>query len=316
MGEDNPKSELSTVQQTNEQSAIRLSFDNDMFKTMLAMSERLVKGGAFSKSIANAEQAFTIIQAGYEMGISPVEALNGFYIVNGSIRPYGTTLTKRLRKHGWKVTIGKHDEKVCEVTITKHDETYSYEATYAEVEKLRSQALQKSPKDKLYYHAISRIVRYYVPDVLSSVDAVYEETDGGAYNASNYNRTIDVVEAESPKLTMEEQTDLYNKWLVAIQNTTTIEDLEAMREALKTDLPLLEENVQSSLMLAYADKIKVIQQRPSPRDTDGGVRLVSTEEPEKPKETFGEAAKRHFKEKREKGEATPLDGTIEPSTNS
>lgn len=312
MGEDNPKSELSTVQQTNEQSAIRLSFDNEMFKTMLAMSERLVKGGAFSKSIQNPEQAFTIIQAGYEMGIAPIEALNGFYIVNGSIRPYGTTLTKRLRKHGWKVKIGQHDEKVCHVTITKHDEEYQYEATYAEVEKLRSQALQKSPKDKLYYHAISRLVRYFVPDVLASVDAVYEETDGEAYTPSNYNRTIDVVEAESPKLTLEEQTDLYNKWLVAFNNSTTIEQLEEMKEALKTDLTLFDEETQSLVMKTYAERISALK-NVSPVTTLEG----KDEVPVQPKETFGEAAARHFKEKKaKKAEAEPFTGTVEPTTNS
>lgn len=249
----NNDKQLTTV---DEKTVLRQSFDSGYFNGMIKMAAQLHKGGAFQKSIKSPEQAFTIIQAGYEQGIGPVEALNSFYIVNGAIRPYGPTLTKQLRKHGWKVKIGKHDGKVCEVTVSKHDEEHSYEATYEEVDALKSQALKASAKDKLYYHAISRIVRYYIPEVMSSVAAVYEPTDGEVYdNTKHYADVPDPIDV----LTPDEEEKLVEQWKELIDGIESMGEYDdTFKQKIKEDAGKLNKESADGLMnylAAHLEKV-------------------------------------------------------------
>lgn len=140
----------------DEQANIRQSFSLETFETMKAIAMKMHGAKCFSGNIENAEQAFVIIQAGYEMGIAPVEALNSFYIVKGKITIYGVAMAKRVKMHGWKIKVGGHDKEQCELTVFKDEETYSYTAKKEQVENLGAgrgkNAYHNAPEDKLYWH--------------------------------------------------------------------------------------------------------------------------------------------------------------------
>jgi len=217
---------------------------------MIAVADRLHKGGAFQKSITSPEQAFTIVLAGYEMGMQPVEALNSFYSVNGKLTIFGVAMSKRLRIHGWRITVGKHDKEVCEVTISKGDEQYSYTATKEEVIALGSQAYSKAPKDKLYWHALSRLIRQSVPEVLGSATMIHEDIEG------NTAFTEAVVVEED---TEEEEEKALQSWLVVVADLHSFENYEKVKPDLTKALTLLKGQRRETLYSAIADKIDEIK---------------------------------------------------------
>jgi hypothetical protein len=108
------------------------------------------------------------------MGMPPMEAVNSLYIVNGKITIYGMAMTKRLRENGWQIS---YDEKESEVTATikKDDEEYSYTATKQEVASLSKLAYKNSPKDKMKWHCIGRLIRFYVPEVTGGTVSYLKE---------------------------------------------------------------------------------------------------------------------------------------------
>lgn len=146
-------------------------FSTDRLDKMVAMAEKFFKARCFGGNIQNAEQMLVIIQAGFEMGMQPVEALNSLYIVSGKITIYGAAMSKRLRVRGWNIQYedsGSGQTASCKVTITKGDETHTYTATAAELMLLNSKAFKFAPKEKIRWHALSRLIRFEVPEVLDA----------------------------------------------------------------------------------------------------------------------------------------------------
>jgi len=154
----------------------KVDVPTDALNQRMKLATQFYKAGCFGSDVRNPEQAFVKIMAGAEMGMGAMEAMNSLYIVNGKITIWGAALSRRLRDKGWKITYEEKGVESCTATIKKDDETYSYEATAKEIVALGSTAFKKAPKDKLKWHALSRIVRFYVPEVLGgSVSYVQEE---------------------------------------------------------------------------------------------------------------------------------------------
>jgi hypothetical protein len=141
----------------------------------MAIATHFFNAKCFGGGIQNPEQLFVLIQAGAEMNMPPMEAVNSLYIVNGKITIYGSAMTKKLREAGWTIN---YDEKENEVTATikKGDEEYSYTATAKEL--ANSRAFKLAPRDKLKWHSISRLIRFYVPEVTNGIiKYIREEMD-------------------------------------------------------------------------------------------------------------------------------------------
>lgn len=149
---------------------------------MKAMSQAFVKSGALPKS----ENDFTIlmkIQAGYEMGMKPLEAVKSFYFVNGTMNIFGSATMRRIREHGWRISY-KDEPNKCTVTVSKGDESYTDSLTFEEAEKsgwTKSQyGLKPAWVDgvnrrlKLRYGATSILIKTYIPEVLGSATDIAE----------------------------------------------------------------------------------------------------------------------------------------------
>lgn len=156
---------------------IDVHLNKDRVTNMLTMADQFHKAGCFGKDVQNTFQAFAKIQAGAEMGIPPMEAMSSLYIVNGNITMWGKALTMRLRRFGWKISYDESMPDQCKVSIVKGDEEYTYVSTKQELLDLRSRAASFALRDKLKWHAISRLCRFYVPEVLGSISYVKEEIE-------------------------------------------------------------------------------------------------------------------------------------------
>lgn len=149
--------------------------EKDRTDLIMRIAGQLFKAGAFMADCKNAEQVFAKILAGTEMGMKPMEAMNSLYIVNGKITMWGAALSKRLRENGWKISYADEPEKTT-VTISKEGEEYTESATVADVKAVNSKAITFAKKDKLRWHALGRLVRFHVPEIMGgTVDYVQEE---------------------------------------------------------------------------------------------------------------------------------------------
>ena len=150
-------------------------FNADQLEQALRVATQFHKAGCFGKDVQSPEQAFVKIQAGAEMGLPPMEAMNSLYIVNGKVTMWGVALSKRLREWGWKIEYLESTDLVAKVKISKGDESFEYTATPSELK--NSQAMKFAPKDKLKWHALSRLVRFNVPEILGPISYLKEEAE-------------------------------------------------------------------------------------------------------------------------------------------
>jgi len=158
---------------------------------MEKLATSLVQSRAFPKSIQNAAQALVVMQAGVEMGLKPLEAINGLAIINGVVSPWGKTTVRLLKNHGWKIKYQMLNERGggCRATISKDDETYTDELYFDQAVKSKwtemklqngSYALKPgwyegaNREMKLRYGVLSKIIKTYVPEVMGSAGDIAE----------------------------------------------------------------------------------------------------------------------------------------------
>jgi hypothetical protein len=157
--------------------AVDVFYNPERLNMMVAFARKLFEAKCFSSDVKNPEQALVKIQAGAEMGMGPIESMTSLCIINGNISIWGKGASKRLRDHGWSLFYTDETENSVTVSITKGKEVHKYTATAEEVGSLKSQALKFAKKDKLKWHAIGRLIRFYVPEVLGAVSYVAEELE-------------------------------------------------------------------------------------------------------------------------------------------
>lgn len=164
---------------------IRTSFfDPVVWEQMKGMAETFRASGAFPAE-DNTPKLLVKLQAGREMGMTPVESIKSFYFVNGQINIFGAATMRRLREHGWSINF-KDTPNACTATITKGKEKYSDTLTFEEAEKSGwtkggAQGYLKAGwkeganrKLKLRYGAVSLLIKTYVPEVLGSAVDIAE----------------------------------------------------------------------------------------------------------------------------------------------
>jgi len=155
-----------------------------VYGQMKTMATDFISSKAVPKGIENAEQLIMIFQAGYEMGMKPVEAMNGLYIVNGKVTPWGAAVLRQMRKHGWSIEYTETPTS-CTATVTKGNEKHSETFTFEEAEK-SGYVKDNYGKDKvgwrdganrklkLRYGALSALIKTYIPEVVSGYAGVAE----------------------------------------------------------------------------------------------------------------------------------------------
>lgn len=115
--------------QSQQQSTILadLSYFNPaIFEQQQRLVKVFIDSGALTKDM-NAAKLLMILQAGFEIGMKPVESLNSLYIVNGKVTIYGAAIGARFRKYGYIIDY-EDTENACTVTVT-HENGIEYQET-------------------------------------------------------------------------------------------------------------------------------------------------------------------------------------------
>lgn len=158
-------------------------FDPIAYAHFKAMATDFIAAGAISGDVKNVEQMIMKFQAGYELGLAPIEALNSLYIINGHISFYGAALVRRLRVHGWKIRY-EEDKGQSTAFVEKNGEMYQETITFEDAQASGWTAgssglkpgwkLGENRKLKLRYGALNTLVKTYIPEVLGSATGITE----------------------------------------------------------------------------------------------------------------------------------------------
>jgi hypothetical protein len=200
-----------------------------------AFANQLCKSEALPACYKNAANVLVALQTGKEMGLKPMQSLNSLYIVNGKITIWGSAQVQLLKEHGWSIKINEHTDKVCSITIHKGNEQFDYSTKFDELP-AKSNAKTFAPKEKLYYHTISRLIRFYCPEVLGGNANLYNEVEVDSIPDNEIEATVTPTTKSTLQKFIEEEVE-------------TVEALEAIKDKLKT---------QDELE-AYANKLESFQ---------------------------------------------------------
>lgn len=138
-----------------------------VMKQRLAMANKFFLAGCFTSDVHNAEQAFVKIQAGAEMGMEAMRAMNGLYIVNGKVTVWGQETSRRLKEHGWDLFYVNETDEGVTVKIIKDGVEYEETVKKNEKQLERSKAMGFAPKNKMRFYGLAQLIKFHVPQVLN-----------------------------------------------------------------------------------------------------------------------------------------------------
>jgi hypothetical protein len=178
--------------------AIRKSETNVLNPVAYEQSKLVAKdffeSGALPKHLQNPTQAFVTIVTGAEMGLKPMESIQGLYIINGMINLWGKAVPRQLLKHGYKFKYQDENQEQCTVLVWKGksfagpeegDEQYTETFYFKDAEasgytkdsygklKVGWQPGQNR-KLKMRYNVLSALIKTYIPDVLGQASDIQE----------------------------------------------------------------------------------------------------------------------------------------------
>lgn len=160
-------------------------FDPVAFAQMEQLAVKLIKGGAASKDADTPEKLLVKLQAGFELGLKPIESLNSVYIVNGRVTLWGSALIGQFRKHGWDVAYSEEDDTGCTITVRKGEQVIfdrfvfqdAVDSGYVQDSYGKDRVGWKKGQNrklKMRYGAANQLAKTYLPEVLGSTAGVTE----------------------------------------------------------------------------------------------------------------------------------------------
>lgn len=142
----------------------------------------LARSGFFQDARDEA-QAVAKVLAGAELGVAPIAAMTGIFLVKGRVTLSANILAALIVRSGkYKYRIKEHTDSKCVILFTEGDEQLGYSAFT--IDDAKRAGLVKSgsgwanyPKAMLFARALSQGARWYCPDI--GVFAVYTPEEMG-----------------------------------------------------------------------------------------------------------------------------------------
>lgn len=188
--------------------------DQSKLESAYRLANAFFKSGTFNQTISNAEQALTVLIAGNEAGLQPIEAMNSFYMVKGSLVMYGSALSKVISRAGIDIKFLERSKTKIKVQYSKNNEIIDTLEYSIQDLPATSKAKGFAPEEKLVYHAHSRFLRYN--DVGASVP--YTDYDQ------------EIIDTNEPKKSDTKETEDNRILEILNQKDLTLEELETCRE--------------------------------------------------------------------------------------
>ena len=169
----------------------------------------VVRAGLAPKGMTAEALTVTMLK-GQEMGMGPMEAMESFYVVNGSVGSWTHQLVSRLRQAGHDYAINESTLDKCTVTIYRRDGAqYTHTLTFKECEAAGYNRTDRGVKATwrgagqrwmLTYRTISSAIKLYCPEVLhkshQSPQAQPERTETRDLAGAWYTYTRQLIETD------------------------------------------------------------------------------------------------------------------------
>lgn len=175
-------------------SSIQISggyYDSQTWAVMKMMAQTFIDAKAFPTSIQNVPQAMTILQAGREIGMMPVESLKYITLINGRPSLWGEKAIEMVIRAGHTVEWTDCNEKTATCKITRGDTGKWMVQTFT-MAMANERGLAKkggpwltAPENMLKFKAFHAIAKFLVPDALHGISiAEIEETEPSVIHAT------------------------------------------------------------------------------------------------------------------------------------
>ena len=140
----------------------------------------LAKSGYFQDT-RDAAQAIVKVLAGQELGIGPIAAMTGVYIVSGRVAIGANLMAAAVKRSGkYNYRVLEHSDKVCRIVFTEGKEQIGESVfTLEDAKRAGTKNLDKFPKNMLFARALSNGVRWYTPDVFDATVYTPDELRSG-----------------------------------------------------------------------------------------------------------------------------------------
>lgn len=113
---------------------------------------------------------FVTILYGHELGLTPMAAVQGIYVVNGRPTLSAQTWLALARRAGHRIVVNGHTEDECTITITRGDTGEEHVSTYTYAEAVQAKLADKDVwkahrKAMLLARAVSQGCRFACPEI-------------------------------------------------------------------------------------------------------------------------------------------------------
>jgi hypothetical protein len=177
---------------------------------------------------------------GQDLGLSPMQAIQGIYVVKGKPQMSAQTWIALTRRAGHRLSVAEHTARTCTVEILrgdtgeKHAETFTIED--AETARLtgKDSMYSKYPKRMLLARAVSNCCRFICPEIALGFYAEGDEfTDDTNVVAEQVQADQDITDAEivEPEKAAEQVAELAKEFDFT-QSTEPDAEPEPVTEAL------------------------------------------------------------------------------------
>lgn len=162
----------------------------------LKMAQHFVN--AKTLPVRSAEEAYIRMQAGREMGLQPMEAIQTLYTVNGQLSAWGKGMVAILTRNGYEILFRDESTKGVTVIITKDDFYAEYRVDRATEDALRnSKAMGFAPKNKMRFHGIRQIIKFHLAHLFGSVSLEdQDDIEAAEKRAGDYDAPIRISEEQ------------------------------------------------------------------------------------------------------------------------
>lgn len=190
-----------------------LNFANPkLWQAMTVMAQEFYRGGALPVAVKNPQQLLMVLQAGYEAGLQPIEAINSYYFVNGKLALYGEMAIALVVRKGHKVEFIDCDATKATCKITRKDDGRTLSSTFTMADAnarglSNKEPWKKFPENLLKFKAFHMTAKFIVPDAFHGIPLKEELEDAEPVKAElipDDEQTIEYEAATRPRKTLDQ----------------------------------------------------------------------------------------------------------------
>ena len=152
-----------------------LAAQEDIFR----LGDVFARSGYFQDA-REAQQAIVKILAGRELGIPPVAAMTGIYLINGRVALGANLIAAAIKRSGrYDYRVQRLDNEACEIVFFQGTERIGESTfTLADARKAGTKNTEKFARNMLFARAISNGARWHCPDIFGG--PIYTPEELGA----------------------------------------------------------------------------------------------------------------------------------------